>query len=139
MLRAIRRAGAGTLDFGFRSPGQLQESSLAVGLPSSDAAQESLISISAADPLNLVGIITPGGRITAYTSNRILYRNGEPVAVLESGEPRFLIELSRAMEWKAKAALMRKAWTRRPIRLIGLRASKLMMRSDSVPLPLMSS
>ena len=42
--------------------------------------------MSAADPLNLVGIITPGGRITAHTSNRILYRNGEPVAVLESGE-----------------------------------------------------
>ncbi|MEO7970332.1 MAG: ATP-dependent DNA helicase, partial [bacterium] len=109
MLRAIRRAGTGTVDFGFRSPGQLQESSLAVGLPASDATQESLISISAADPLNLVGIITPGGRITAYTSNRILYRNGEPVAVLEGGEPRFLVELSRAMEWKAKAALVRKA------------------------------
>lgn len=109
MLRAIRRAGSGTMDFGFRSPGQVQESSLAMGLPPSDAAQESLISISAADPLNLVGIITPGGRITAYTSNRILYRNGEPVAVLEAGDPRFLIELSRAMEWKAKAALMRKA------------------------------
>ena len=109
MLRAIRRAGTGTMDFGFRSPVQIQESSLAVGLPSSDAAQESLISISAADPLNLAGIITPGGRITAYTSNRILYRNGEPVAVLEGGEPRFLIELNRAMEWKAKAALMRKA------------------------------
>ncbi|MDQ1637166.1 MAG: ATP-dependent helicase Lhr and Lhr-like helicase [Pyrinomonadaceae bacterium] len=109
MLRAIRRAGTGTMDFGFRSPGHLQESSLAVGLPPSDVAQESLISISAADPLNLVGIITPGGRITAYTSNRILYRNGEPIAVLEGGEPRFLIELSRALEWKAKAALMRKA------------------------------
>jgi ATP-dependent Lhr-like helicase len=109
MLRAIRRAGTGTMDLGFRSPGQMQEPSLAVGLPSTDAAQESLISISAADPLNLVGVITPGGRITAYTSNRILYRNGEPVAVLEGGEPRFLIELSRAEEWKAKAALMRKA------------------------------
>jgi len=56
-----------------------------------------------------VGVITPGGRITAYTSNRILYRNGEPIAVLEAGEPRFFIELSRATEWKAKAALMRKA------------------------------
>ncbi len=109
MLRAIRRAGTGTMDFGFRFPGQIQEPSLTIGLPSTDAAQESLISISAADPLNLVGIITPGGRITAYTSNRILYRNGEPIAVLEAGEPRFLIELSRAMEWKAKAALMRKA------------------------------
>ncbi|HEX3282222.1 MAG TPA: DEAD/DEAH box helicase [Pyrinomonadaceae bacterium] len=108
MLRAIRRAGTGAVDFGFRSPTQ-PESALAVGVASPDAAQESLISISAADPLNLVGVITPGGRITAYTSNRILYRSGEPVAVLEGGEPRFLIELSRAMEWKAKAALMRKA------------------------------
>ncbi|HXL79904.1 MAG TPA: hypothetical protein VN951_03425, partial [Pyrinomonadaceae bacterium] len=110
MLRAIRRAGTGAMDFGFRSPGQIQESSLAIGLPlSTDATQESLISISAADPLNLVGIITPGGRITAHTSNRILYRNGEPITVLEAGEPRFLVELSRTMEWKAKAALMRKA------------------------------
>jgi ATP-dependent Lhr-like helicase len=68
-----------------------------------------MISVSAADPLNLVGIITPGGRISAHTSNRILYRDGEPVAVLESGDTRFLVELSRAMEWKAKAALLRKA------------------------------
>jgi ATP-dependent Lhr-like helicase len=81
MLRAIRRAGV----------------------------QESLISVSAADPLNLVGIIVPGSRITAHTSNRILYQDGAPIAALESGETRFLVELSRAMEWKAKAALVRKA------------------------------
>ncbi|HEX7334923.1 MAG TPA: DEAD/DEAH box helicase [Pyrinomonadaceae bacterium] len=81
MLRAIRRAGA----------------------------QESLISISAADPLNLVGTIIPGSRITAHTSNRVLYQDGAPIAAFESGETRFLVELSRTMEWKAKAALMRKA------------------------------
>jgi ATP-dependent helicase Lhr and Lhr-like helicase len=81
MLRAIRRAGA----------------------------QESLISVSAADPLNLVGIIAPGSRITAHTSNRLLFHDGAPVAAFESGETKFLVELSRAMEWKAKAALMRKA------------------------------
>jgi ATP-dependent Lhr-like helicase len=72
-------------------------------------AQETMISVSAADPLNLAGIITPGGRITAHAANRILYRDGVPVAVLESGETRFLVELSRATEWKAKAALVRKA------------------------------
>ena len=71
--------------------------------------QDSLISVSAADPLNLVGIILPGSRITAHTSNRILYHDGAPIASFESGETRFLVELSRAMEWKAKAALMRKA------------------------------
>ena len=115
MLRAIRRTRTGAMDFGFRSPARgdsTSDSSLTVGLPPGGdavgAAQESLISVSAADPLNLVGIITPGGRVTAHTSNRILYRNGEPVTVLESGETRFLVELSRSMEWKAKAALLRK-------------------------------
>ena len=115
MLRAIRRARTGAVDFGFRSPTFIESApgSLAVGTPpaqtSSSDSLESMISVSAADPLNLVGIITPGGRITAFTSNRILYYNGEPVAVLESGETKFLVELSRSMEWKAKAALMRKA------------------------------
>jgi ATP-dependent Lhr-like helicase len=71
-------------------------------------ANDNMISVSAADPLNLVGIITPGARITAHTSNRILYRDGIPVAMLESGETKFLVELSRAMEWKAKSALLRK-------------------------------
>ncbi len=115
MMRAIRRARTGAVDFGFRSPTFIESApgSLAVGTPpaqsSSGDALESMISVSAADPLNLVGIITPGGRITAFTSNRILYYNGEPVAVLESGETKFLVELSRSMEWKAKASLMRKA------------------------------
>jgi ATP-dependent Lhr-like helicase len=71
--------------------------------------EESLISVSAADPLNLVGIITPGNRVTAHSSNRILYRDGAPIAALESGDHRFLVELSRTMEWQAKSALMRKA------------------------------
>jgi len=74
-----------------------------------EGAKDSLISVSAADPLNLVGIIMPGNRITAHTSNRILYHDGAPIASLESGETHFLVELSRAMEWKAKSALMRKA------------------------------
>jgi ATP-dependent Lhr-like helicase len=84
----------------------------AVGLLRSirrEGPQESLISISAADPLNLVGIITPGNRITSHTSNRILYQDGIAIASLESGETHFLMELGRAMEWKAKAALVRKA------------------------------
>ena len=74
-----------------------------------EGAQESMISVSAADPLNLAGIITPGNRITAHTGNRILYHDGAPIAALESGETHFLVELSRATEWQAKAALVRKA------------------------------
>jgi ATP-dependent helicase Lhr and Lhr-like helicase len=74
-----------------------------------EGVKDELISVSAADPLNLAGIIMPGNRITAHTSNRILYHDGAPIAALESGDTRFLVELSRAMEWKAKSALMRKA------------------------------
>ena len=45
-----------------------------------------LIALSAADPLNLTGIITPGERVTGITRNRILYRDGVPVVAMEAGE-----------------------------------------------------
>lgn len=48
------------------------------------------ITLSAADPLNLQGILTPGTRIPAFTSNRILFRDGLPLAALESREIRKL-------------------------------------------------
>jgi ATP-dependent Lhr-like helicase len=46
--------------------------------------------LSAADPLNLVGILTPEGRVPAIHSNRILLRDGLPIAALEAGEVRRL-------------------------------------------------
>jgi ATP-dependent helicase Lhr and Lhr-like helicase len=49
-----------------------------------------LIALSAADPLNLQGILTPGPRIASLTPNRILFRNGLPLAALEAGEVRKL-------------------------------------------------
>jgi ATP-dependent Lhr-like helicase len=45
-----------------------------------------LITISAADPLNLAGILTPGLRITAISAHRILLRDGVPVAALKAGQ-----------------------------------------------------
>jgi hypothetical protein len=35
--------------------------------------------MNAADPLNLVGIILPGARVTAVRTNSITYRDGLPV------------------------------------------------------------
>jgi ATP-dependent Lhr-like helicase len=67
-----------------------------------------MISISAADPLNLVGIMTPGGRTTSLSSNRILYRDGEPIATLEGGNVNYLVELAPAAQWEAKNALVRR-------------------------------
>ena len=46
-------------------------------------ADGGLITISAADPLNLTGIVTAGERIRTAGRNRIVYRDGAPLAVLE--------------------------------------------------------
>jgi ATP-dependent Lhr-like helicase len=54
------------------------------------SSNDELITLSAADPLNLQGILTPGPRIPAFTANRILFRNALPVAALEAGEIRKL-------------------------------------------------
>jgi ATP-dependent Lhr-like helicase len=45
-----------------------------------------LVAVSAADPLNLVGVLTPGPRIATVAGHRILLRDGIPVAVLKAGE-----------------------------------------------------
>ena len=54
------------------------------------SSNEDLNTLSAADPLNLQGILTPGTRIPAFTANRILFHHGLPVAALESREIRKL-------------------------------------------------
>jgi ATP-dependent Lhr-like helicase len=54
------------------------------------SSNDELITLSAADPLNLHGILTPGTRVAAFTANRILFRDGLPVAALESREIRKL-------------------------------------------------
>jgi len=60
------------------------------------APQPEATVISGADPLNLLGIITPGRRIAALASNRILFNDGLPVAALEAGQINRLAENSVA-------------------------------------------
>ena len=45
-----------------------------------------VVTISGADPLNLVGILTPGPRVPSLPSNRILYRDGVPITVEIGGQ-----------------------------------------------------
>ena len=58
-------------------------------------ASDAWVSLSGADPLNLVGILTPGPRLAALTGNRLLYRDGLPVALLAGGEVQFLENAGR--------------------------------------------
>jgi ATP-dependent Lhr-like helicase len=44
----------------------------------SPAEQEAVL-ISSADPLNLLGILTPGARVSPYSGMVIVYKNGQPV------------------------------------------------------------
>jgi ATP-dependent Lhr-like helicase len=67
------------------------------------------VSLSAADPLNLVGILTPGARLPALTGNRVLYRDGVPAAVLAGGKVQYLAEIDTASEWDAQNRLLRSA------------------------------
>jgi ATP-dependent Lhr-like helicase len=71
-----------------------------------------LTAVSAADPLNLVGIIVPGAKVPALASNRILYRDGVPVATLMGKETRLLAELDSEAEWQARTALLRRKMPR---------------------------
>ena len=44
-----------------------------------------MIAVSACDPLNLVGILTPGERVPALLGNQVVFRDGVPVASWETG------------------------------------------------------
>ncbi|HET7403931.1 MAG TPA: ATP-dependent DNA helicase, partial [Usitatibacter sp.] len=49
-----------------------------------------LVVLGGADPLNLVGILTPEARVPAVYTNRILLEDGLPIAALDGGEVRRL-------------------------------------------------
>jgi ATP-dependent Lhr-like helicase len=71
-------------------------------------AKGDLVSLSAADPLNLTGIVTPGVRVPALTKNRVLYRDGVPVAVHAGGQSEFIVKMEPEKEWEARQVLVRR-------------------------------
>ena len=66
-----------------------------------------LVAISTADPLNLVGIVTSGDRIRASRRNRLVYRDGVPLAVLEGESVRELAPIDHAIAGDVSRALQR--------------------------------
>ena len=66
------------------------------------------LSLSAADPLNLIGILTPGTRLASLAGNRLVYRDGMPIATYSAGEVHFLEELPAEERWAAQTALLRR-------------------------------
>jgi ATP-dependent Lhr-like helicase len=68
---------------------------------------QEFLSVSGADPLNLAGILTPGPKLAALTGNRVLFRDGVPVALFAGGNVQFLEELDANDAWDARKALLR--------------------------------
>jgi ATP-dependent Lhr-like helicase len=71
-------------------------------------AQEEICVVSAADPLNLIGIVTPGAKLSALTGNRILYKNGIPTAALTGKETRWLTSVDKDASWPLENRLIRR-------------------------------
>lgn len=60
------------------------------------------------DPLNLTGIITPGERIASISSQRLVYRDGTPIAFGSSRKTDYLQDLDAEHQGRIKQALMGK-------------------------------
>ena len=80
---------------------------------------EELVALSGADPLNLVGILTPEARVPALAGNRVLLRDGIAIAAVEGGKLRRLAEselsddtlhaLARRFHWRSLDPHLRSA------------------------------
>ena len=64
-----------------------------------------LRTVSAADPLNLAGIVTAGDRIRVASRSRIVYRDGVPLAVKEGDVVRQLAPVEPSLAAQVAQAL----------------------------------
>jgi ATP-dependent Lhr-like helicase len=72
-----------------------------------EEASGTLVAVSGADPLNLVGIIVPGETLPALSGNRVLYRDGVAVAVREADKTRLLVDAGSEEANVLQTALVR--------------------------------
>ncbi len=73
-----------------------------------EAKKGILISLCAADPLNLTGILTPEKRVPAIYSNRLLFVDGVLAGIKEGKEIQLFTENETAEAWRLKNALIQK-------------------------------
>jgi len=81
-----------------------------------ESGPESPVVVSATDPVNLIGILTPGERISATLGRRVLYRQGIPVAARINGEIRTFVTLRADEERQYRQLLTQERKGRNSIR-----------------------
>ncbi|MGI9285783.1 MAG: DEAD/DEAH box helicase [Pseudomonadales bacterium] len=67
-----------------------------------------LVAISAADPLNLTGVILPGEKVPALSKNRLVFRDGVLLAQQSGGAVRVLEGSNSELDPEARAKLIRR-------------------------------
>lgn len=70
------------------------------------AQEGKLVAISAIDPLNLCGTVLQGDKVPALAGNRIVFRDGEPVATQVAGKFNYLDSLTAAEREQVHALLV---------------------------------
>jgi len=66
----------------------------------------SLIAVCGVDPLNLAGTLLPGAKVPALVSNRLVYRDGVPVAAEIAGKQVFWAELDQITMEQVRSKLI---------------------------------
>jgi ATP-dependent Lhr-like helicase len=87
-----------------------------------DRDRRDWVVLAAADPLNLAGILTPGGRVASVYGHRVVFRGGVPVASSVAGRREYLVDLEPAERAEAYAQLDAVAAARRPWRRLSTTA-----------------
>jgi len=83
----------------------LPEAAESLAVRSRRAPDGEFICVPAADPLNLTGIVTPGDRVVARRGNRIVMRDGVPIAARVGDAFQALSALGAEAEWHCRVAL----------------------------------
>lgn len=68
-----------------------------------------LVSLAATDPLNLLSLLLPQNKLTRLVSNRVLFENGIPIALLQSGETVFLTDIVEERRWQIRQSLVKRS------------------------------
>ncbi|MDX1491021.1 MAG: DEAD/DEAH box helicase [Pseudohongiellaceae bacterium] len=77
------------------------------------------VSLSASDPVNLLHILSPDITLARTGQNRILYRDGIPVAVQASKEVKFLRDTTQEEQWQLQQLLIHREFPARLRAYIG--------------------
>lgn len=77
--------------------------------------------VAATDPLNLLNLLLPNRKLSRLMNNRVLYRGGVPIAMLDAGEVIFLREVAAEEQWALQQALLKQVFPPRLRSYLGSR------------------